>query len=316
MIRILAKKKDSITDQVTLPELRKEAAWYWLDICEPDDKERETISRYYPFMHQQLKDEHRYRKRPHIKIYQDYFILSMQAVNPSTLKPHELHLFCGKSFLITRHSDNLKSINDVWHDCRKDGNLSSSDSQRVILRRLIERLIEQYYMVGNLLEDQVDALNVKSKRVSVNKLNSRVYQIRSELLGFRRAVMPLQDIFERIISSTYIRTDDEEEIYLHNINESLDRLTHMIESNMEMTSDIRDSYLALTTYRTNSIMQTLTVITTIFMPLSFIAGIYGMNFQYMPELKWRGGYFLVLGLMLGIAIIMTFWFRKKGWFEK
>lgn len=317
MIRILAKKNGDLIDHLTLETLNQvNPEWYWIDISTPDEHEADIMSRYFSFLHVQSKNGHRYTKRPQMKIYSDHYSWSAQAINPSTLKAHELQLSMGDNCFFTYHVDNLKSINDVWHDCRLDEKLSSANSVWAIMQRLTDRLIEQYYMVANLLEDKIDALDMRVKKESVHRMNQRVFLIRSELLGFRRAVTPLQDIFRRMVESPYVRTSDEENIYLRNVNENLGRLTHMIEANMEITSDIRDSYLALTSYRTNSIMQTLTVITTIFMPLSFIAGVYGMNFRYMPELNWRGGYFFVLGLMLGIAISMYFWFRKKGWFDK
>jgi magnesium transporter len=89
----------------------------------------------------------------------------------------------------------------------------------------------------------------------------------------------------------------------------------MIESNREMTADLRDNYISLSSNRMNTIMKRLTVITTIFMPLTFIAGIYGMNFNFMPELEWHWGYFTVLGVMFVIGFGMFAWFRNKGWFD-
>ncbi|MNR49176.1 Magnesium transport protein CorA [compost metagenome] len=89
----------------------------------------------------------------------------------------------------------------------------------------------------------------------------------------------------------------------------------MIEVDREMTADLRDSYISLNSNRMNSIMKTLTVITTIFMPLTLIAGIYGMNFRVMPELDWNYGYFGVLLLMLVLGVGMVRWFRRSGWFK-
>jgi magnesium transporter len=240
----------------------------------------------------------------------------MQVISPDTLKKHELILYMGKQSIITFHKNNLKGINDIWHECRSDEQFTKDDIPDDVLRRLMNRFIDQYIMAANDLEDKIDDLDLNAKREPMHKLNRRVFQLRSELLSFRRVITPLMDIINRMISSSYIKTSEEHELFLRNVNENLSRLTHMIESNLEITSDIRDSYLSLTTYRTNSIMQTLTVITTIFMPLTFIVGIYGMNFANMPELNWKYGYFIVLGLMFLIAMIMYYWFRKKGWFDK
>jgi magnesium transporter len=104
-------------------------------------------------------------------------------------------------------------------------------------------------------------------------------------------------------------------LYFTDIYDHLLKLTAIIESNRELTSDMRDHYMSIKADRMNSIMLTLTVVTVIFMPLTFIAGIYGMNFEYMPELKWHYGYFAVLGLMAIVGVSMYIWFKRKGWLE-
>ncbi len=107
----------------------------------------------------------------------------------------------------------------------------------------------------------------------------------------------------------------ERQLYFHDIYDHLLKLSEMIETNREITADIRDSYLSLNSNRMNNIMMTFTAITTIFMPLSFIAGIYGMNFDYMPELHWKYGYFVVLAAMAVIGMTMFVWFKRNGWFQ-
>ncbi len=103
--------------------------------------------------------------------------------------------------------------------------------------------------------------------------------------------------------------------YFQDIHDHLLKLSDMVEANRDLTSDIRDSFISINSYRMNTIMKTLTVITTIFMPLTFIAGIYGMNFRYMPELEWSFGYFAVLFIMFSIGLGMFWWFKVKGWFK-
>ena len=102
--------------------------------------------------------------------------------------------------------------------------------------------------------------------------------------------------------------------YFSDIYDHLLKLSEMLMANREVTADIRDSYLSLNSHQTNNIMKVLTIITSIFAPLTFIAGIYGMNFAYMPELVWHYGYFFSLFLMVAVGIVMYLWFKKKGWF--
>ncbi|MET1249701.1 magnesium/cobalt transporter CorA [Sporolactobacillus sp. STCC-11] len=318
MIRILAQNKEEhpVTDLSFTDLEAMNAHYYWVDLSAPDEEEMKQLKQFNPLFYRQIKDSQHRSNRPQLKLFNDCYFVSMQVISPDTLKKHELILYVGNQSIITFHKNNLKGLNDIWHECRSDEQFTKDNIPDDVLRRLMSRFIDQYIMAANDLEDKIDDLDLNAKREPMHKLNRRVFQLRSELLSFRRVITPLMDIINRMISSSYIQTSEEHELFLRNVNENLSRLTHMIESNLEITSDIRDSYLSLTTYRTNSIMQTLTVITTIFMPLTFIVGIYGMNFANMPELNWKYGYFIVLGLMFLIALIMYYFFRKKGWFDK
>ncbi|MFT8362548.1 MAG: magnesium/cobalt transporter CorA [Sporolactobacillus sp.] len=319
MIRILTDASGSPADNLSLadfPELKSNAEnWYWVDISAPDTHEEAVINRRLPSTHYPSKKEQQSNRRPQLKISARNYRLTVIVISPNTMKTHNLHLYVSGNLLISRHDTNLKAINDVWHECRQVNDASMPTGLPTILQRLFDRLLEQYFMAANALEDQIDTLDVNLKGESIPKLNNRVFHIRHQLLGFRRSISPLQDILQRMIASPAIETSDQDIVYMREFSENLSRLVHIIESNMEITSDVRDSYLSLTSYRMNSIMQTLTVITVIFMPLTFIVGIYGMNFKYMPELNWRYGYYVVMVLMVGIAISMYFWFRRKGWFR-
>ena len=108
---------------------------------------------------------------------------------------------------------------------------------------------------------------------------------------------------------------DNDRKYFHDIYDDLVQQTEIIEANRELASDIRENFMTYNSLKSNNIMMTLTVISTIFLPLTFIVGLYGMNFDYMPELKWKYGYFIVCALMLGVAVGMLWFFKKKGWLD-
>ncbi|MED3871068.1 CorA family divalent cation transporter, partial [Priestia megaterium] len=107
----------------------------------------------------------------------------------------------------------------------------------------------------------------------------------------------------------------EQKAYFNDIYDHLIKLTSMVEANRDMTSDMRDNYLSLNANRMNSIMMTLTIISSIFIPLTFVVGLYGMNFDHMPELHWHYGYYIILGIMALMTIGMILWFKRKGWFN-
>ena len=119
----------------------------------------------------------------------------------------------------------------------------------------------------------------------------------------------------RMLNSQRLPGIEQNKAYFLDIYDHLLKLSELIEANREITADIRDSYLSYNSHQTNRVMKVLTVFTSIFMPLTFIVGIYGMNFENMPELKWQYGYFGVMILMTVIGMGMYIGFRKKGWFK-
>jgi magnesium transporter len=180
----------------------------------------------------------------------------------------------------------------------------------------MDKLVDNYFPTLYFIEDQLNELEAQGEnRPNIQKLTQQVYDIRSDLLRLRRTVLPMRDLLYRIINSEKISGFKGQHAYYTDIYDHLLKLSEMIESNREMTADLRDSYDSLRSNRMNSIMKTLTVITTIFMPLTFIAGVYGMNFVNMPELQWHSGYYIVIGVMLVLGLGMYSWFKRKGWFD-
>lgn len=144
---------------------------------------------------------------------------------------------------------------------------------------------------------------------------NEVFGIRSDLLKLRRTIIPMRDLLYRIVNTNMMKSDANRQAYFNDIYDHLLKLTEIVESNRDMTADLRDSYQTLNSNRMNAIMMTLTIVSTIFIPLTFIVGVYGMNFDNMPELHWKYGYFGVLIFMGLLVSGMLLWFKHKGWFR-
>ena len=149
----------------------------------------------------------------------------------------------------------------------------------------------------------------------MNVIMNELFDIRHMLLNLMHTVNPMRDLLYRILNSHRLRKITERRAYYSDIYDHLLKLSDVIMSNRELTADIRDSYLSLNSHQTNNVMKVLTIITSIFAPLTFIAGIYGMNFEHMPELTWKYGYFLAVGLMGIMGVSMIMWFMRRGWFK-
>jgi magnesium transporter len=161
---------------------------------------------------------------------------------------------------------------------------------------------------GDQLDDQDEAL-INGDTFSLQE----IHRLRSRLLELRRWLRPNRELLNQLIrdESTHISTDTK--VFLRDCYDHVIQLQESIESYREVCSDLRDYHLSAVGNRTNEVMKTLTIVSTIFIPLGFLAGLYGMNFETMPELKWKYGYFALLGVMASIAIGFFVWFRKRGW---
>jgi magnesium transporter len=176
----------------------------------------------------------------------------------------------------------------------------------------MDKIVDDYFPSIEQIEDQINQIEIL--KPGPNFIEA-LYEMRSQLLALRHIIMPMRELLYRVLNSERLVIPKEERLYFRDVDDHLLKLGEMIESNREITADMRDSFVSLNSNRMNTIMTTLTIIASIFIPLTFIVGVYGMNFDYMPELTWHWSYFAVWGGMLGIAAGMLIWFKMKGWFK-
>ncbi|MFD2616669.1 magnesium/cobalt transporter CorA [Terrilactibacillus laevilacticus] len=318
MTRILGKTKEGeLLNSLTRETLHNEnIAWFWadIDLKQSNKDEFKDLQRALHFDWQSLNDQQGFR-RSQLKYAKDNFYLGVFAVEEKNIKGYKVHFFVSQSGIVSVHETELPEINHSWSFCSKDENADKLINPMDILYLTLDDIVDGYFPIIHGLEERIEKIDRKSKNESMKRVFNQVFDIRSDLLKFRHLVAPLEDILHRMIESDHVKIEDHKIEKFHNIYRNLTRLSHMIESDMEITADIRDGYMSLTSYRMNNIMKILTVFSSIFMPLTFIVGLYGMNFKYMPELNWRYGYFFSLIVMAIVGFSMYIWFRKKGWFR-
>ncbi|MBD0383663.1 magnesium/cobalt transporter CorA [Paenibacillus sedimenti] len=316
MIRSLAITKDSeVIKDVQLAQLSDpNIKWYWVDFKEPNEEELLLLETHFHFHPLAVEDCFHLLQRPKLDHYEDVHFFVMHAINQQTLAAEEVDLFLGKNFIVTFHFNPSREIEDAW--CRIAEQKKGVDKGHMYATYLVmDKLVDQYFPCVYQIEDQLNEIENNVESESTQALMEDIFEIRSKLLKLRKTIVPMRDLLYRVLNSERIEGIKGLLHYFTDVYDHLLKLSEMIDSNRDMTADMRDSYISLNANRMNTIMKTLTVITTIFMPLTFIAGIYGMNFDNMPELKWQWGYFIALAVMFGIGFGMFMWFRKKGWFK-
>jgi magnesium transporter len=317
MIRTMAlTKQHELLINLPLDQLVGEnIIWYWVDFQAPNETEKETLSQFFHFHPLAIEDCFHALQRPKLDYYDGYNFFVLHSLHKNTLETREVDVFLSNRYIVTYHHEILPEIDLAWN--RMYQHRSSWKKGAIYAFYLVlDKLVDEYFPIVYELEDELNDVDNKNKGKRLELLINQIFDIRSRLLKLRRTVFPMRDLLYRLLNSTHIEMSKDQRSHFEDIYDHLLKLAEMIEANRELTSDIRDNYLSINANRTNSTMMVLTVITTIFMPLTFIAGIYGMNFEYMPELSWKYGYFAVLGFMAIVGTSMYLWFRRKGWFDR
>lgn len=289
-------------------------SWFWVDFDDPTEEEKQLLDSYFHFHPLAIEDCLHLLQRPKLDHYGDTHFFVIHGIDPDTLKAQEINYFLGPRGIVTFHLHSSPEVEDAWRKMQNPDMYKGRDHHYAAYL-VLDKLVDNYFPTLYAIEDDLNDLESREDSEDLQSLIDKVYDIRRDLLRLRRTVIPMRDLLYRVLNSDKLPGIREHSAYYTDVYDHLLKLTDMIESNREMTADLRDSYDSIRSSRMNGIMKTLTVFTTIFMPLTFIAGVYGMNFVHMPELDWRWGYVAVLALMGTLGVGMFVWFRRKGWFD-
>ncbi|MEC0244134.1 magnesium/cobalt transporter CorA [Paenibacillus dokdonensis] len=319
MIRTLAiTRSHEVVTGIPLEKIQPEDyAWMWVDFNAPTPKESALLTTYFHFHPLAVEDCLHVLQRPKLDYYDELQFFVLHALNPDTLHVEEVDLFLGQNLIVSFHIKELQEVDEAWTEIIQHAHDRKIWSRGPVscAYNVMDKLVDKYFPSVFSIEDELAELENRGSTESVEDLMNQVFDLRGRLLKLRRTVVPMRDLMYRIVNSQHVQSNNEHKVYFGDIYDHLLKLTDMIEADREMTADLRDSYISLNSNRMNSIMKTLTVITTVFMPLTLIAGIYGMNFANMPELAWKFGYPAVLLLMFVLGGGMVLWFLKRGWFK-
>lgn len=319
MIRTLAiTHEHEVIMSLSLRDIRlADYTFVWADFSQPTAEEIKLLTDYFHFHPLAVEDCMHVLQRPKIDYYDEVYFLVLHALHAEDVKPLEVDLFLGPNYLVSYHHEELDEMDQAWERIKEHAGERTiwSKATIAVAYTVMDKLVDGYFPILYAIEDELAELEVRSSDEPIDELMNQVFILRSKLLRLRRTIVPMRDLLYRVIHSQRMQGGREHKLYFTDIYDHLLKLTDMLEADREMTADLRDSYISLSSNRMNNIMKTLTVITTIFMPLTLIAGIYGMNFTYMPELKMHYGYIGVIVLMVLLSGGMIIWFKKRGWFQ-
>ncbi|MBD2341920.1 magnesium/cobalt transporter CorA [Calothrix sp. FACHB-156] len=274
-----------------------------------------------------LEDVVNMAERPKTEDYEDQLLIIARMVVPKVnafgFYSEQVSLVLGKTYLLTVQEE-------PEHDCF-DAVRSRIEKSKGIIRKsgadyltyaLLDAIIDGFFPVLERYGEQIEDLENEVITKPTQKTLQKIYKIKRELLQLRRAIWPQRDVISSLMRDSGENISDEVQIYLRDCYDHAVQVIDMVETYRELTSGLMDVYLSAVSNKMNEIMKILTVVSSIFIPLTFVAGIYGMNFNTekspynMPELNWYFGYPLCLAVMAAIAGGLLFFFWRRGWLEK
>lgn len=290
----------------------------WLDIGDMPQAEEAELLESLGCHTLAISDAQRLRHPPKLELFSNYLFFLYRGVYETSgglnIQHLQISFFVGKRILISRHDKDSKAIDSLFNEVGEKYLVRSP----IHLATRIFHTSCGFYLKDLLeFESELEKIEDEFQRHGTDNMMREITQFRSRLIKLRRTFnyhVNVAKALEALISDedTDLITDAETHT-VNDLNERVDRLLSLCQMYYDICSDLVDGYLSVTSHQLNATMRVLTVITAIFVPLSFLAGLYGMNFDYIPELKVENGYFILLGTMFVIATGLILLFKKKHW---
>lgn len=302
-----------------LPELLKDdKAVIWVDLAEPTSEDENVLLNVFHFHPLTVEDCRENRHYPKIEEFPGYLYFIVHGVRADTSSDRfntiELDGFLGPNYVITYHHDEFRSINAVKQLLRTSP-VVCRRGVSFLLHQILDRIVDYYSPVLDDFDNRIDELEAKifEGRNSNNEMLSDIMNIKRSVLRLRRISVKQLEVLLRISRGEFELIPPALLPFYRDIYDHLVRVTDLAESYRDLISGLLDAHLSVVSNRLNEVMKVLTIFSAIMLPLTFIAGVYGMNFDNMPELRSRYGYFATLGVMSMVAGGMLIFFWRRGW---
>jgi magnesium transporter len=311
-----------LADTQLADAIKDSQAKLWIDMLDPTLDEYHLVLndlfRFHPLaVEDAIQDSH----VPKLDDYRNYLFLVAHTIHlgdeKMDLDTHELDVFLGNNYLITMHDVPMKSIDRLWEPTHhQERGLGRGPA--MLLYELLDRQVDTYTPLLDQFENRLENLGDLIFQSNLahgpeQQLLDEILTAKSTALRMRRILGPQRDLLNRLAREDYNVIPARSRIYFRDVYDHVVRTADLADSMRDLASSTMDTHLTLVNNRMNEIMKVLTIISTIFIPLSFLAGVYGMNFVFMPELNQPWTYPLLWVVFLGIGGGMLWMFRRRGW---
>jgi len=305
---------EEISREAATDLLSRRDANLWLHFDTPTEEELDFLKENFAIHHLTIEDIVNQNQRPKIEPFENYVYLAIHPLRREAkweIEPSELDLLLGRGWIVSVHYGPLPGLinNSQLHERIPAALGRGAD---FLLYTLVDLVVDSYFPIMDDVEDEIDSLEDRLLlRAHPGDMN-RLLSLKRSIVHIRRAVTPQREVLNQLTRHDFPFVRPENLVYFRDVYDHLIRIAEELDSLRDILSSVLEIHLASTSNQLNATMKRLTAYGTIFVMITAIAGIYGMNFKFMPELEWRYGYFVVLGVMAAISLGLYFYFKKRG----
>jgi magnesium transporter len=301
-------------DRATL-ERQLEQGFFWLDVRRPSADDLALLGDVFGFHPLALEDSAHFGQRPKLEDYDNFVFLVLYGHAPDEDLLVEVHLYVTDGFLVTIRLDESPALDEL-HETYTHRQVR--EDSVAMVHRVADGLVDSFFPALSQFEDRLELIEDALVDAPKSEHLKDVFAMRRRLAGLRRVLGPQRDLMGRLATGTAALPGmtPEDERYFRDVFDHLLRLSELIEATREVMTSAIDVYLSASSNRTNAVMKQLAVIATIFLPLTFVTGVFGQNFGWMVEHVDTGQAFLLLGVgsqLVAIALLIVY-FKRRGWF--
>ncbi len=287
----------------------------WVDVSDPTNQDFDDLAREFNFHPLAIEDCRHRHQRPKVEEYQGYYFIVLYDASfdaEHQLELRELNIFLGPNYLVTVRSEPIRAVAMAERLWREWTDLADRGTG-LLAYLLIDAIVDDYMPLLDAISDRLDDIEEQIFEDLRPESLQEIFLIKKQLLFLRHAVTPLRDVFNTLLRREQQVFSRETSVYFQDVYDHLIRVADTIDTLRDLLGSTMDAYLSISGNRMNMVMKRLTAISTLLMSVTLIAGIYGMNFTYMPELAMRYGYIGALAGMFVVALALYLYFRYIKW---
>lgn len=308
-VRLVQNGIFTIIDDVAKAVFPPESGFYWIDAEVEDLVTLQPLFQLHDLAIEDCLNEE--EQRPKLEIFDTHYFIVVNSIrfDDEEIFLREMNIFLGKHYVITATRQKLREIRSI-KPIMMEEQINSPDK---FLYYLLDLVVDNYFTVGYRIESKIEKLDEDILMHPRKSHQNEIIGLRSEIMWLKNVLGPQKNVIMALTKKDLRLVDENLQKYFNDIYENAVKIHETFDTFRDLIGNLREAYQLSLSNRMNDIMRMFTALTTIFMPMTIITSLYGMNFDNMPELHWRYGYYGVLALLVGVGAAMYYLFRKKEW---